>query len=580
MRTVIAVFAAPMFASAMMAQTWTAIPLGKSAQATQPTQIGIGPDRFIYIGADRILYKIDPATWQTVWTLPLSYGRSTQPTGMCFHSSGIVLELEPDYYGTVTDPSLWAIVPYDGSKIDYHQIGGKNNVGGFGGGSCAVDDKGNIYLSSMYQSSTAMGGVNIAKIVPPNLDQPLAVPGPGASWIGGALIPYLLSSPDGKTIVVVSGYLTRASVALIQSGQIGVPVQLPVSASRPPRMRPDGGTLFVNGSDCNRGVCPTPTISGVATYDLVQGTVNLLNNNGGPSDIGWSATDPYYLLGNSVCPSDLRDWTFQGPFFRNPDDSTGNQQLLVFRKQFADTLVALQADRLLIWDVPRITIARSVVDDATFVKAPSPGNWAAAFGRALSFQPAVGAPSNGSYPTALDATRVQLQYSAKTSFAGLYYTSPGQINFFVPADVPTGTGPLKATFQTVNADGTWTSGNTLTVDVAAFSPGVYAITDQSGRVISDAQGAAPGSTITLWASGLGTVQSGQYGLMWTATPPTVTVGGVTADVMFSGLAPGFLGLYQVNVTLPASIAGVVADLQMTIGGLQTTVKVLINPRGQ
>jgi uncharacterized protein (TIGR03437 family) len=162
----------------------------------------------------------------------------------------------------------------------------------------------------------------------------------------------------------------------------------------------------------------------------------------------------------------------------------------------------------------------------------------------------------------------------------LYYTSPGQINFFVPADVPTGTGPLKATFQTVNADGTWTSGNTLTVDVAAFSPGVYAITDQSGRVISDAQGAAPGSTITLWASGLGTVQSGQYGLMWTATPPTVTVGGVTADVMFSGLAPGFLGLYQVNVTLPASIAGVVADLQMTIGGLQTTVKVLINPRGQ
>ena len=36
--------------------------------------------------------------------------------------------------------------------------------------------------------------------------------------------------------------------------------------------------------------------------------------------------------------------------------------------------------------------------------------------------------------------------------------------------------------------------------------------------------------------------------------PTVTIGGAPAQVMFSGLAPGFVGLYQVNVQVPAGLA--------------------------
>jgi uncharacterized protein (TIGR03437 family) len=33
--------------------------------------------------------------------------------------------------------------------------------------------------------------------------------------------------------------------------------------------------------------------------------------------------------------------------------------------------------------------------------------------------------------------------------------------------------------------------------------------------------------------------------------PVVTIGGVPAKVLFSGLAPGYFGLYQVNVLVPA-----------------------------
>src|SRR5262249_4084945 len=39
-------------------------------------------------------------------------------------------------------------------------------------------------------------------------------------------------------------------------------------------------------------------------------------------------------------------------------------------------------------------------------------------------------------------------------------------------------------------------------------------------------------------------------LYLTATNPTVTIGGVRAQAAFSGLAPGFVGLWQLNVKIP------------------------------
>jgi len=55
-------------------------------------------------------------------------------------------------------------------------------------------------------------------------------------------------------------------------------------------------------------------------------------------------------------------------------------------------------------------------------------------------------------------------------------------------------------------------------------------------------------------------------LVETREKPTVTIGGVQADVVFSGLAPGFIGLYQVNVRIPDTAPiGDAVPLRMTIG---------------
>ncbi len=50
--------------------------------------------------------------------------------------------------------------------------------------------------------------------------------------------------------------------------------------------------------------------------------------------------------------------------------------------------------------------------------------------------------------------------------------------------------------------------------------------------------------------------------------PSVTIDGVPATVTFSGLAPGFVGLYQVNVEVPQEVSpGPALPLILTINGV-------------
>ena len=54
--------------------------------------------------------------------------------------------------------------------------------------------------------------------------------------------------------------------------------------------------------------------------------------------------------------------------------------------------------------------------------------------------------------------------------------------------------------------------------------------------------------------------------------PTVLIGDAQARVAFAGLAPGFVGLYQVNAQVPASSpSGENVPLAISIGGADSLV---------
>ena len=157
----------------------------------------------------------------------------------------------------------------------------------------------------------------------------------------------------------------------------------------------------------------------------------------------------------------------------------------------------------------------------------------------------------------------------------LFFVSPGQINFQVSWELlssPT------ATLTVTTAGG---SSSSITVSLSSAAPGIFTINTANSPtqgVIQIANtttfvapvGAIPGATsrpattgdiLTIYCSGLGQVTNtpadgaaaGSGSLSNVHSPVSVTVGGQSAPFLFAGLAPGFVGLYQVNVQLPTAV---------------------------
>lgn len=100
---------------------------------------------------------------------------------------------------------------------------------------------------------------------------------------------------------------------------------------------------------------------------------------------------------------------------------------------------------------------------------------------------------------------------------------------------------------------------------------------QSGAEISSTNPAGGGDYVSLFCNGVGPVDnhpaSGEPTpagtLFWTTEIPTVTINGQAMEVQFSGLAPFFVGLYQINVRIPDGLEPGLYELVIEIGGVQS-----------
>ena len=115
--------------------------------------------------------------------------------------------------------------------------------------------------------------------------------------------------------------------------------------------------------------------------------------------------------------------------------------------------------------------------------------------------------------------------------------------------------------------------------VQPYSPGIFAVTHaSSGTLVDGNNPATVGERLVIYANGLGPVNgpmvTGQPASSTALEPTTVQatakMNGTTATVEFSGLTPGFIGLYQVNLIVPAGVSGT-AFLDLGSGGLTASV---------
>jgi uncharacterized protein (TIGR03437 family) len=240
----------------------------------------------------------------------------------------------------------------------------------------------------------------------------------------------------------------------------------------------------------------------------------------------------------------------------------------------------------------KLTYAPVAVSAASGVAMLSSESIGSIYGANLSTQTA-GADSPD-WPTSLGGVQLTVQdKTAKARPAPLAYVSPAQINFEVPAGTATGNATLMlqkgSSMQTLgtvlitaaapalfSANGTGTgvaaaTGVRVVAPPNVQSPVPVFTCDQSGscKGVPIALGVDTPVYISLYGTGI----RGRSSL----SDASVTIGGVSAPVLYAGPQGTYPGLDQVNVALPLSLrsAGVV-DVTLTVSGQSSnTVQVAI-----
>jgi len=223
--------------------------------------------------------------------------------------------------------------------------------------------------------------------------------------------------------------------------------------------------------------------------------------------------------------------------------------------------------------LPRVTPG-GIVNAASYQPSVAPGSLFTIFAGGLSAD--TGAAAGPPWPTSWDGIAVQINGMA----VPLAYVSPTQINAQVPYEIAPGAAEL-----TIVSNGTTTPPASLRIQAA--SPGIFAdatgraaAVNQDGTLNQPGNPAPAGSVISIYLTGqglvnppVGTGAAAPGNLSTTAADTTATVGGLPAAVSFSGLAPGFVGLGQVNLLIP-NLPGGDQPVIVMIGGAASNTAIV------
>jgi uncharacterized protein (TIGR03437 family) len=222
--------------------------------------------------------------------------------------------------------------------------------------------------------------------------------------------------------------------------------------------------------------------------------------------------------------------------------------------------------------------------------AAAPGSWIEIYGSnlATATRAWAGSDFNGANaPTSLEGTSVRI--AGQRAFVS--YVSPGQINAQIPSNVPAGTQPLIV--ETPLGTAAPYSLNIQPAVPSLLSPASFRINGRQYAAALFADGttfvlppdalpgvpsrsARAGDTILLYGIGFGAVTppqpAGQIVSQSNALalPLQVSIGGTAAATTYAGLAPGQIGLYQFNLTVPQVPAGDAVPLTFTLNGVAGT----------
>ena len=215
---------------------------------------------------------------------------------------------------------------------------------------------------------------------------------------------------------------------------------------------------------------------------------------------------------------------------------------------------------------PPIIYPGGLVNSASYAVSPtplSPGALVSVFGQGIAGSGG-SATSGSALPTTLGGVSVTFGGVAAPLLAAVPSSGGDQVNLQVPFEL---NGQLAADVI-FNVNGVLTPVQNVPIGVvpAAFTlsqsgTGTAVLHTTDYTPVTPSNPAVAGEIIAIFANGLGPLQTSiADGALATAAdsttlPVTASIGGASATVQYAGLAPGFVGLYQINVVMPTVPSG-------------------------
>jgi uncharacterized protein (TIGR03437 family) len=225
--------------------------------------------------------------------------------------------------------------------------------------------------------------------------------------------------------------------------------------------------------------------------------------------------------------------------------------------------------------VPRQSGEPVVVNAASFLPGVCPGGLATIFGENLTTVTSTVLANTNPLPTILAGVVVHVNGIPAPIYSIAFANGKDQISIQVP--YRTDTGPGAALIEVFDF-GDFV-GSTV-VDSFIEDPGIFAygsaayavaVHNSDGTLVGPSNPATPGEIIILYATGLGPLTldlPDGYGapsnpLAFTVDPFRAIVDAEDCQILFSGLGPGFVGVYQLNLRLPFDLRSGNLPIQIT-----------------
>ncbi|HTC36487.1 MAG TPA: hypothetical protein VK724_24110 [Bryobacteraceae bacterium] len=420
-----------------------------------------------------------------------------------------------------------------------------NFAGSFQGiGTATFDGQGNVTLAGTDNTNLAQGqsfSYTGTYSIPSNCSGTATINTTGGAaftlvvWSSGAT--FAMVGSDATYVYSATGGLTRlpACATSTLSGEYSFTASgFTQSGTTQNGSEDEAGVLEFDGQG-NVTAKYTDTQSGITPASL-----SATGNYAVTSACLASAT-----LGDSNGKSNTLNFVISGTYGQNLD-------LLAANSQFVRTGSAHSS-----WDNP----SQAIGNLASYVYSSTPpGSIFVLFGLNLATRDDVGVTVPLSHQLADTSVTVNGEP------APLFFVSAGQIDAQMPWDIPGNT-----VASVIVTNGSSVSGAAAVYVPASGTPGIVALANNRAAVVNGDgvlnSGSAPasvGDEVVVYFTGGGPVQASgtltagdpsPAGLSPVEGDHSITVGGASATVVYMGLTPGSVGLYQANFIVPQVAKG-------------------------